>query len=513
MILVYGLMAFLKQMNRTKRVSFLITLFLLVFMVACQKDSLPKNAFIHIYDMTVNVDELKEIVIQTNLESTEGILFTTDSQGILIDDGSIYGLKSGTTNTVNVTYKSLKTSFKVIVFSDQIDVVGSLFDDVTITPIESLENRDDFIMGVDISSVVEVIKRGGKYYDQQGIRTSIYQLLMDAGVNYIRIRLWNDPVSPTGIPYGGGNNDLSVAKEIGHRAKMFGMKILLNFHYSDFWADPGKQIIPKAWANLTTATEISEAIYNFTYEAMEEMDEAGAKVDMVQIGNEIAPGMITQGTSDYETINTATPNRFNLSPSISGSTSNINNLVMYLNAGLDAARAQNPDVLTMIHIDRGGNNSFYRNFYDRLAEHQVDYDIIGMSYYVFYHGALENFQNNINDIAERYQKKVVVAETSYAFTNQPFANTSHILTSSYFDYPLSPQGQVDVMHDIIKIVSDVENQQGLGIFYWEPAWLPVPGAGWAGSSSPITWANQAFFSYQGIALPSLELFKSLIPNS
>lgn len=506
-------MAFLLPMNKRKRVSIAITLFMLVFIVACQEEGLPKNAFIHIYDMTVNVDELKTITVQTNLDSLEGISFSTSSLGVLVDDGKIYGLKAGTTNTIKVTYKSLQTTFDVIVFDDQVEVTGTLFDEVDITPISSLENRDDFIMGVDISSVVEVLKRGGKYYDHEGKRTSIYQLLKDSGVNYIRIRLWNDPVSPSGIPYGGGNNDLEVAKEIGHRAKMFGMKILLNFHYSDFWADPGKQIIPKDWANLTSASEISEAIYDFTYHAMDEMEKVGAKVDMVQIGNEIAPGMITQGTSDYETINSATPNRFNLSSSISGSTSNINNLVMYLNAGLEAAKQQNPDVLTMIHIDRGGNNTFYRTFYDRLAEHQVEYDIIGMSYYVFYHGAMENFHQNIQDIAERYQKKVVVAETSYAFTNQPYANTSHILNTSYFDYSLSPQGQVDVMHDIIQIVADVEANRGLGIFYWEPAWLPIPGAGWAGSSSPITWANQALFSYQGIALPSLNLFKSLIPQS
>jgi arabinogalactan endo-1,4-beta-galactosidase len=481
-------------------------------MIACQKDDLPKDAYIHIYDMTVNVDELKEIVVQSNLASLEGISYQTNTSGILIDDGKIYGLKAGTTNTVEVQYKSLKTTFKVVVFDEHVTVSGSLFDEVDITPIDALENRDDFIMGVDLSSIVEVLKRGGKFYDHEGYRTSIYQLLKDAGINYIRIRLWNDPISPSGTPYGGGNNDLEVAKEIGHRAKMFGMKILLNFHYSDFWADPGKQILPKDWQDLTTASEIAEAIYDFTYHAMDEMEKVGAKVDMVQIGNEIAPGMLTQGTDNYETINTATPNRYNLPSSISGSTSNIDNLVMYLNAGLSAAKAQNPSVLTMIHVDRGGNNTFYRTFYDRLALNQVEYDIIGMSYYVFYHGALENFQNNINDIAERYQKKVVVAETSYAYTNQAYANTAHILTESYFDYPLTPQGQVDVMRDIINIVAEVNQERGLGIFYWEPAWLPVPGAGWAGASSPITWANQALFSYQGIALPSLNLFQSLIPN-
>jgi arabinogalactan endo-1,4-beta-galactosidase len=479
---------------------------------ACQKDGLPKDAFIHIYDVSIAVDELKEINILTNLTHIEDIIFETTSSDILVDGHRIYGIRSGSTSIVSVKYKSLQTTFLVIVFPDDVNVSGSLFDEIVIEPIQALSNRDDFIMGVDISSISEVIKRGGKFYSSDGVRTSIYQLLKDHGVNYVRIRLWNDPVSPSGTPYGGGNNDLDVAKDIGHRAKLFGMKILLNFHYSDFWADPGKQIIPKAWANLTTALDIKNAIYDFTYHAMEEMEKVFAKVDMVQIGNEIAPGMLTQGTSDYETINTATPSRFNLPSAISGSTSYINNLVMYLNAGLKAAKDSNPDVLTMIHIDRGGNNSFYRTFFDRLETHQVEYDIIGMSYYVFYHGSLANFKANIEDIAERYQKMIVVAETSYGFTNQNTANASHILTQSYFDYPLTPQGQADVIKDIIEIVAQVNEQRGLGIFYWEPAWLPIAGAGWSSISSPVTWANQALFSYQGIALPSLRLFKDLIPK-
>ncbi len=492
---------------------FIITLLLTLVMTACQTDDLPKNAYIHIYDMSLNVDELKEIVVQTNLKDVDGLVFETSSSDIMIDHHRIYGIRAGSTSLVTATYKSLKATFSVVVFPDEIGVSGSLFDEIIIEPINALSNRHDFIMGVDISSISEVIKRGGKFYDHQGVRTSIYQLLKDNGVNYVRIRLWNDPVSPSGTPYGGGNNDLEVAKDIGHRAKLFGMKILLNFHYSDFWADPGKQIIPKAWAHFTNAIQIKDAIYDFTYHAMEEMDKVGAKVDMVQIGNEIAPGMITQGTDDYETINAATPNRFNLSQSISGSTSQINNLVLYLNAGLKAAKDSQPHVLTMIHIDRGGNNAFYRTFFDRLQTHEVEYDIIGMSYYVFYHGSLANFKSNIEDIAERYQKMIVVAETSYGFTQQNTAFASHILTQSYFDYPLTPQGQADVMKDIIEIVALVNEQRGLGVFYWEPAWLPVAGAGWSSLSSPVTWANQALFSFQGIALPSLRLFKDLFPQS
>ena len=509
----YGHMKFLQVKLIKKPTLLLLTLLISLILLACQKDDLPNDAFIHIYDISLRVDEIKDISILTNIKDIDDIVYTTTSTGIKIDQNRVYGVKAGTSNMVTATYQSLSTTFEVVVFADRTLVGGPLFDDIVIEPLDSLSGRDDFMMGVDLSSIVEVTNRGGKFYDISGQRTSIYQLLADRGVNYIRIRLWNDPKSPSGVLYGGGNNDLEVAKDIGYRAKLFGMKILLNFHYSDFWADPGKQVIPKEWSHLTTAIEISQAIYDFTYDAMEQMEQAGAKVDMVQIGNEIAPGMITQGTNDYETLNTDSPERYALSASISGSTQNIQNLILYLNAGLTASKAQHPEVLRMIHIDRGGNNAFYRTFFDRLAEHQLDYEIIGMSYYVFYHGSLENFTNNINDIAARYQKQIVIAETSYGFTNQNVANAAHILTQSYFNYPLSPQGQVDVMRDIIDVVARVEHHLGLGIFYWEPAWLPVAGAGWAGAGTPITWANQALFSYQGIELPSLAFFRNLRPNA
>lgn len=499
-----------------RRVTLLLVMILLTTMLlACQniEDSTEHvdDGFIFVYDMLLNVDEIKEITVQTNISDVANVTFTALGSGVKIDGNRVYGIKAGTTTEVIAQYQSKQATFQVVIPAETVAVTGSLFDDITIEPINELSNRHDFVMGVDLSSIVEVMKRGGKFYDATGNRTSIYQLLMEQGVNYIRIRLWNDPVSPLGTPYGGGNNDIEVAKKIGHDAKLFGMKILLDFHYSDFWADPGKQIVPKAWANITTSEAMAAAIYAFTYDSMKAMEDAGAKVDMVQIGNEIAPGLLTQGTNNYETLNSDNPNKFNLPSSINGSTGHIDNFIKYIKAGIAAAKAQNPNVLTMIHVDRGGNNSFYRTFYDRLATYNVDYDIIGMSYYVFYHGSLTNFTQNIMDIASRYGKPIIVAETSYGFTAQNVANASHILTTPYFNYPLTVQGQANVTRDIIEVVAKVPNQLGVGIFYWEPAWLPVAGAGWAGAGSPATWANQALFSYQGIMLPSLELFSKVRP--
>ncbi|MDD4000664.1 MAG: glycosyl hydrolase 53 family protein, partial [Bacilli bacterium] len=153
------------------------------------------------------------------------------------------------------------------------------------------------------------------------------------------------------------------------------------------------------------------------------------------------------------------------------------------------------------------NNKLGVDYFNRLLENEVDFDIIGLSYYIFYHGSFNNFKANIEDLAVRFGKKIVVAETSYAYTNAPTANAAHILTEPYYNYPLSVQGQADMIRDIIKATVEVPNALGLGIFYWEPAWLPVSNAGWAEVGSPGTWANQAVFSYEGIVLPSIEVFK------
>ena len=499
-------------MTLTKTLSSLLVFLTVLLMVACSETDDPVDeGFIFVYDMALQVDEYKTIDVISNIENIQQVTFEALGPGVIVDDSGVYGVLSGSQTTIKATYLHYETTFNVIIPAENVAVSGPLFDAITIDPIQELDNREDFIMGVDISSIEEVLRRGGKFYDATGRRVSIYHLLKEHGVNYVRIRLWNDPNTPDGTPYGGGNNDLATAISIGNNAKRFGMKILLNYHYSDFWADPGKQVIPKDWAHLTSSDALAQAIYDFTYETMQAMEDGNAKVDMVQIGNEIAPGMITQGTNDYHALNTDNPPRFSLPSSISGSTGNVGNLVKYLNAGLTAAKAQNADVLTMVHIDRGGNNSFSRTFYDRLQSNNVEYDIIGLSYYVFYHGSMANFTNNINDMAIRYNKPVVVAETSYAFTSAPVANASHILTTTYYDYPLTPQGQADVTRDIMEIVAKVPNNHGMGIFYWEPAWLPVPGAGWAGASSPATWANQSLFSYQGVALPSLALFSDVRP--
>lgn len=481
----------------------------IVFGCAADDDLPPNNAFLFVYDMQLGVDQSRRIDVVTNIELDDTLTYDIDNpEAILIHDGHVFGLRGGDQSTVTIRHGEISHQFHVSVTGDTLPLSHfehAWFDDISVTPVTALqgESRPDFIMGADISSIDEVLRRGGKFYGRDGVQTSAFKLMTDAGINYVRIRIWNDPVSPEGVPYGGGNNDIETAIRIGSMAKAHGMKILLVFHYSDFWADPGKQIIPKDWAAMTTADEIATALHDFTYQTMRRMAEGGAIVDMVQIGNEITPGLLTQGVHDYGNI--AEPSRFNLPAPISGSVSNPN-FITYLNAGLDAARLANPEVLTMIHIDRGANNSASRTFFNRLQNNGVDYDIIGLSYYNFYHGSMSNFQSNMNDLATRYGKPIVVSETSYGFTSQPYANTAHILTSPSGGYSLTPQGQANKLRDVINITANTPEQLGIGVFYWEPAWLPVAGAGWAGGGTPATWANQALFSYQGAALPSLDVF-------
>ena len=165
---------------------------------------------------------------------------------------------------------------------------------VYVEPIENLP--EDFIRGVDISSVLVEENSGVVYYNEAGEEQDIFQTLAENGVNYIRVRVWNDPYDENGNGYGGGNNDTATAAEIGRRAAQYGMKLCVDFHYSDFWADPSKQMCPKAWEDMAIE-EKSEALYQYTRESLQEILEAGADVGMVQIGNEINYGM--SGETDW----------------------------------------------------------------------------------------------------------------------------------------------------------------------------------------------------------------------
>lgn len=305
---------------------------------------------------------------------------------------------------------------------------------------------------------------------------------------------------------------------MGKKVTEAGLGVLINFHYSDFWADPGKQFKPKAWENYTVE-ELETAVYEFTKESMEKILAAGVNVTLIQVGNEITNGLLwPEGTL--------------WGPE--GIIENYDNVARFINAGIRACREVKADIPIMIHLDNGGNNELYRRWFDNFIPRGEDFEYIGLSYYPFWHGRLQQLEDNMNDIAKRFGKELIIAEVSMGFTMEDYkeyekledherkgyATKPHLLEN--IDYPMTIQGQVDFTKDFLNRVAHVADNKGCGFFWWEPAWIPVPGSGWATPASleyikdkgPCgnEWANQALFDYEGNALPTWEVIKEFKKN-
>lgn len=367
-----------------------------------------------------------------------------------------------------------------------------------------------FVKGMDLSTLLELERCGAKYYDN-GEELDLLAIMKSYDVDTIRIRLWNDPWSETGESYGAGENDLKTSLEIAKRVTAAGFGVLLNFHYSDFWADPGKQIKPKAWADYGVK-ELEQAVYDYTLESMQTFLDAGVNITMVQVGNELSNGLLWP----------------------EGKVPNYDNIATFVNAGIRAVRKADAAIPVMIHLDNGGNNALYREWFDNFTKRGEDFEIIGLSYYPFWHGSLQMLNDNMNDIAERYGKDLVIAEVSMGYTMEDYKNYEKLSDEERkgyatrpalvekIEYPMTKQGQYDFMEDFLNRISHIKGGKGKGFFYWEPAWIPVPGSGWATPASlkymndpgPCgnEWANQALFDYDGNALPTLSLIRDFKPE-
>ena len=371
---------------------------------------------------------------------------------------------------------------------------------------------DDFIRGMDASAVLAVENSGAKYYGFDGEEQDVFKMLAEAGVNYIRLRVWNDPYDENGNGYGGGNNDVATAIELGKRATQYGMKVCIDFHYSDFWADPTKQYAPKAWKGMNLEQK-SDALYDFTVTSLTDILNAGVDVCMVQVGNEINKGM-------------------------SGETF-MSSVAELLKAGSSAVRevskAAGKDIQVAVHytdIDKQGEVA---KITADLEKYGVDYDIFAMSYYSFWHGSMENMQEMAEYVQDTYGKKVVIAETSYCYTTEDGDGSGNSVSGDgdlVDGYDATVQGQADMLRDICAAADEADI---MGVFYWEGTWIPVGpadadnspiwekyGSGWAssysGSYDPkdagkyyggCSWDNQALFDFTGHPLDSLKVFREL----
>ncbi|MCI9079036.1 MAG: glycosyl hydrolase [Lachnospiraceae bacterium] len=380
---------------------------------------------------------------------------------------------------------------------------------------------DTFIKGMDISTLEELENCGVKYYDY-GKEGDLFDILKSYGTNAVRIRLWNNPYDGQGRPYGAGTNDTRTMLKLAKRAKAHGMKILLDFHYSDFWADPGKQFKPKAWENMD-AGQLEQAVYDYTTEILDICKENGCLPDMVQTGNELSNGMLWPDGQIFDE---------NIAASL-GRMPEYDNLARFTSAGIRAVKAADTGIKTMIHLDNGGNNELYRRWFDNYIKRGEDFDVIGLSYYPFWHGTLDDLSANMADIAKRYGKELIVAEVSMGFTMEDYKDyeklgdeerkgmaTRQELVDK-IEYPMTKEGQADFMKDLLDRICKVPGGLGAGFYYWEPAWIPVHGSGWATKEAleyikdpgPCgnEWANQALFDYNGNALPALKVIRDYKP--
>ena len=374
--------------------------------------------------------------------------------------------------------------------------------------VNQIENiPEDFLMGADVSSLLSLENSGVIFYDFQGQPADLLEVLRDSGVNCIRVRVWNDPFDEAGRGYGGGNCDLNTALELGRRAKALGMSLLVDFHYSDFWADPGKQQAPKAWQDMDLDTK-AQAVYDYTRDSLKTLKRAGIPVHMVQIGNETTTSFCGEDS--------------------------VPRMMVLMEAASRAVRDTLPDTLIAVHYTNPESGK-YSQYAGLLKANGVDYDVFASSWYPYWHGTLENLTSQLRTIGEKYGKRVMVAETSWAYTTADgdgHGNTIGENLTYEKPWPFTVQGQASELSAVIGAMAEL-GEMALGVFYWEPAWIPVPGGTWeqrqtlwetCGSGWASSYAgeydpedagryyggsacdNQALFSFDGHPLESLKTF-------
>lgn len=388
------------------------------------------------------------------------------------------------------------------------------------------------IRGMDVSSYISLKNAGVKYYDNNGNEAPLLKVLNDNGINYIRIRIWNDPYNEKGETYGGGANDIEKGLEIAREAAQYNMKILLDIHYSDFWADPEVQLVPKAWqGDVNNHDKMRSHVYNYTKEVIQKFQQVGADIGMVQVGNEISQGFlgITEGTEKLSDIWK------------SREKSQIVN--SYMNAGCKAVREYAPNALVALHMGTISVSKF-KGAMETWERDHVDYDVVGASYYTFWNSKPVQQLKSASEYVASKGKLFVVMETSALNSLEDADGTpNRIIYGEGYQY--TPQGQVDMLTDMYNTILAKDN--GLGAFYWEGAWIPVRagwsnwkynkeianqyGTGWAAIGAlgyfpdykmyykgeptwgGTSWDNQTLFDSKGYPLDSLRFYKDAVASS
>ncbi len=344
----------------------------------------------------------------------------------------------------------------------------------------SSAQQSEFFKGVDLSALQEVEDHGG-LYSENGIAGDAMHILKNRGMNAVRLKLWH-----TSEAY----NNLDKTVLLAQRIKALDLAFLLDFHFSDTWADPGRQSKPAVWADLSYEV-LKDSLYHYTKDVIRVLAAHNALPEMVQIGNEIICGLLWDDGRVCDAFNT--PQQWAQLAEL------INTAVRGIQDGLP------PDhgIKIIIHIDRGGDNAGCRWFFDHLFAQNVSFDIIGLSFYPWWHGTLDDLKSNTRDLAQRYGKDILLAETAYPWslgwnddTHNLVGSTDQLLSG----YPATVDGQRTFLADLFQLIDSIPDNKGLGLFYWAPEWISTTTSG-----SP--WENVTLFDFQGEVLESTHVFK------
>ncbi len=329
------------------------------------------------------------------------------------------------------------------------------------------------MLGGDLSSTQRSLDLGARYYDASGAQRNPLDILRGAGMNYVRLRVWNNPAS--------GYNNKSKVLAFAREVKSRGLRLMIDFHYSDTWADPGKQYKPAAW-NGHGIAQLRTDVYNYTYDVCSSLKAQGTVPDSVQIGNEINVGMLWD---DGKVIN-----------------NDFTNLSGLLIAGYNATKACNGGTQVIIHTADADSDAHARWFYDGIRAKGVPWDITGLSYYCMWHGSLSNLTSVLSDVRTRYGKPVIVAETAYPFTTADADSEANSVNSLCSGYAATWQGQAS---NFAAVEAAARSGGAIGVFYWEPTWYAVKGNGWDPANINGTgdgWDNMAVFDWTGHLNPN-----------
>ena len=331
------------------------------------------------------------------------------------------------------------------------------------------------ILGADVSTLQRGMELGARYYNASGAQQHALDILKGVGVNYIRLRVWVNPASG----YNNKNRVVAFAPQVKSR----GLKLLIDLHYSDYWADPGRQDTPAAWRNHSLS-QLQTDVYNHTLDVCNSLKNAGATPDMIQVGNEINQGLLW--------------------PAGRISNNNFANAAALLKAGYNAVKACSSSTQVALHIAAGGDNGTSRWWFDGMQRQGVQWDVTAESYYCFWHGSLLAMQSNVADLRSRYGKPVIIAETSYPFTTANADSQGNVITSSSpCGYPATWAGQANAF---AAILNAARAGGAVGVFYWEPTWIATSGNGWDPNNingSGDGWDNQAVFDWFGKINPNI----------